>query len=211
MRITPPWLKDSWSDLASCSLLGPWVQQMDPPTLNEPEDLFEDLVSSIVYQQLSGKAAGAIWARFVALFPEGQPVPPSELRSKSVEELRAVGLSRQKASYVVDLAERVHNGVLPLDSLGSLSDEEVHLLLTQVKGIGPWTADMMLIFSLHRPDVFPSLDLGIKRGLQRALGVERDLKPQEMMEAADRWKPYRSAASMALWRVADTPSPTAAS
>jgi DNA-3-methyladenine glycosylase II len=169
-----------------------------------PVDLFDDLVASIIYQQLSGKAASRIHDRFLDLFDGAGRALPGPLSAMDVETLRSVGLSRQKAAYVTDLARRVHEGVLPIDHLHELSDEEVHSHLTQVKGIGPWTADMMLIFSLHRPNVFPTLDLGVKRGLQKVSGIEEDIKPDAMLALAERWQPHRSASSLALWKALET-------
>jgi DNA-3-methyladenine glycosylase II len=169
-----------------------------------PVDLFDDLVASIIYQQLSGKAASRIHDRFLDLFDGAGRALPGPLSAMDVETLRSVGLSRQKAAYVTDLARRVHEGVLPIDHLHELSDEEVHSHLTQVKGIGPWTADMMLIFSLHRPNVFPTLDLGVKRGLQKVSGIEEDIKPDAMLALAERWQPRRSASSLALWKALET-------
>lgn len=203
------WLPEAWARLGDCPLLGPYVKGSSPPELEPAQELFPDLVRSIIYQQLSGKAASAILAKFVALCGGEDRVIPQVLASLEVEPMRVAGLSRQKAAYVRDLAERVHDGRLPLDTLPSLSDDEARALLVQVKGIGIWTADMMLIFSLARPDVLPTLDLGIKKGFARVLGLEGHPTEAVMLQEAERWRPCRTAASLALWRVCDSPPPDA--
>ncbi len=163
---------------------------------------FAALVRSIVYQQLSGKAAGTIHQRFVAAVGRRPPNPRSILDTP-VEELRAAGLSRQKTSYVVDLADKVESGALSLRRLRFLDDEEVIGQLTQVKGVGRWTAQMFLMFHLGRLDVLPVGDLGIRSGFRDAYELE-DLPDVATMERlAEPWSPYRSVGSWYLWRSQD--------
>jgi 3-methyladenine DNA glycosylase/8-oxoguanine DNA glycosylase len=161
---------------------------------------FGALVRSIVYQQLSGKAAGTIHARLRALHGDRDPTP-AELIATPEAILRGVGLSRQKMSYLLDLASRVERGELPLDGVHELSDEELTEALVQVKGIGRWTAQMFLMFRLGRTDVLPDLDLGIQKGLQRAYGLRKMPKPKDVLRHGEKWAPYRTIASWYLWHV----------
>src|SRR5450759_5712614 len=129
---------------------------------------FDAVCRSIVFQQLSGKAAGTIHGRFQGLYGGRTPLP-AELVSTSDEQLRSIGLSRHKSAYLKDLGARVALGELSIETLHELSDEEIVSVLTQVKGIGRWTAQMFLMFRLSRPDVLPDLDLGVQKGIQRAV------------------------------------------
>ncbi|MFL5597029.1 MAG: DNA-3-methyladenine glycosylase family protein, partial [Gemmatimonadaceae bacterium] len=140
---------------------------------------FDAVARSIVFQQLSGKAAGTIHGRFQGLYGGRTPLP-SELASTSDEQLRAVGLSRQKSAYLKDLGARVAAGQLPIETLHELTDEEVITALTQVKGIGRWTAQMFLMFRLGRPDVLPDLDLGVQKGIQRAYRLRKLPTPERV-------------------------------
>ena len=163
---------------------------------------FAAMARAIIYQQLSGKAAGTIHRRFVAAVGRRPPNPRSILDTP-VEDLRAAGLSRQKASYVVDLAEKVDSGALSLRRLRFLDDEGVIEQLTQVKGVGRWTAHMFLMFHLGRLDVLPVGDLGIRSGFRDAYGLT-DLPDVATMERlAGPWTPYRSVGSWYLWRSQD--------
>lgn len=159
---------------------------------------FLALVRSIVYQQLSGKAAGTIHARFLALYPGGAPAP-ADVLATSDAKLRAAGLSRQKIGYLRDLAARVHSGDLPLDHVETLTDDDLIAHLVQVKGIGRWTAQMFLMFKLGRPDVLPDLDLGIQNAIKRAYR-KRKVKPKDVMRIGAKWSPYSSVACWYLWR-----------
>jgi DNA-3-methyladenine glycosylase II len=163
---------------------------------------FDALVRSIVYQQLSGKAASTIHGRVVALIGTGDAAP-SNIISKTHEELRAAGLSNQKASYVRNLAEHVLDGSLPVNSLHELSDDEIIAALTQVKGIGKWSAQVFLMFRLGRPDVLPDLDLGIQKGIQKAYRLRKLPTPKQVMSRGAKWAPFRTVASWYLWRILD--------
>ncbi|HET9003510.1 MAG TPA: hypothetical protein VFN39_05860 [Gemmatimonadaceae bacterium] len=166
---------------------------------------FGALVRSIVYQQLSGKAAGTIHSRLRALYDDRDPTP-AEILATPEAVLRGVGLSRQKLSYLLDLAARVERGDLPLENVHDLDDDALTTALVQVKGIGRWTAQMFLMFRLGRTDVLPDLDLGIQKGLQRAYGLRTMPKPKDVLRHGEKWAPYRTIASWYLWRLLDVPT-----
>ncbi len=165
-------------------------------------DPFSALVRAITGQQLSTKAAATIYGRLVALMPGGVPTPQA-LAALTDERLRAVGMSRQKGSYFRDLAEKVMSGALPLASLDAMSDEDVITALTQVKGIGRWSAEMFLMFRLHRPDVLPVGDLGIVNAIRSVYRLRKTPTPERILEIGEAWRPYRSVASWYLWRSLD--------
>lgn len=161
------------------------------------------LVRALVSQQLSVKAAETIFRRFLALFPgDGFPAP-SDILAVHPDRLREVGLSRPKGRYLRDLCERLEAGLLPLERLGSMPDEEVVRLLTAVKGIGQWTAEMILIFQLGRPDVLPLDDVGLLRAIQRAYRLRARPAPVKVEKIAEAWRPYRSVACWYLWASLD--------
>ena len=164
---------------------------------------FDALVRSIVYQQLSGKAAATIHGRVLDIFG-GRAPTPAELAVTPDETLRAAGLSRQKLSYLKDLASRIASGAVPLDHLDSLPDDEIIAALVQVKGIGRWTAQMFLMFRLGRPNVLPELDLGIQKGIQRAYRLRSLPKPERVRKIGAKWAPYSTVACWYLWRSLDT-------
>jgi DNA-3-methyladenine glycosylase II len=162
------------------------------------DDPFAALLKAIVSQQLSTKAARTIYARLMALF-DGVPTP-SGLARLDDDRLRAAGLSSQKLRYMRDLGTRVADGSLPLHTLDAMSDDDVIVALTQVKGIGRWTAEMFLMFRLHRPDVLPVGDLGIVKAVQKAYGLRKTPTPDRLHEIGEAWRPYRSVACWYLWR-----------
>jgi DNA-3-methyladenine glycosylase II len=165
-------------------------------------DHFSALVRAITGQQLSTKAAATIYSRVIALMPEGR-LTAAALAAVSDEQLRGVGMSRQKCSYFRDLCARVTSGELPLDSLDSMSDEDVITALTRVKGIGRWSAEMFLMFRLHRPDVLPVDDLGIVNAVKNVYRLRKRPTPERIRKIGEAWKPYRSVASWYLWRSLD--------
>ena len=165
-------------------------------------DHFAMLVRAIVFQQLSTKAATTIHTRLMQHMPGLQPTAPA-LAALSDEHLRAAGISRQKATYLRDLCEKVNSGALPLEHLDAMSDDQVIAALTQVKGIGRWTAEMFLIFRLQRPDVLPLGDLGILNAIQKAYGMRKKPTPERLRKLGEAWRPYRSVASWYLWRSLD--------
>jgi DNA-3-methyladenine glycosylase II len=161
------------------------------------EDAFTALTHAIISQQLSTKAAATIARRFDALFPG--PPTPAALAKIDDSQLRAVGFSSQKVRYIRDLSARVADGSLPLHAVNELADEDVIQSLTQVKGIGRWTAEMFLMFRLHRPDVLPVDDLGILKAVQRAYGLRKMPRPERLTKIGEPWRPYRSVACWYLW------------
>ena len=169
----------------ACMLRPPWTRS-----------LFDALLRSIVYQQLSGKAAETILSRVVALFAPAPAPEPAALLATDDLVLRAAGLSRNKAAAVKDLARHAVEGTIPTPAQArTLSDEELIERLTAVRGIGRWTVEMLLIFRLGRPDVLPVTDLGIRKGFQRAYGMRRLPAALTITRRAERWRPYRSVAS----------------
>ena len=160
---------------------------------------YDALVRSIVYQQLSGKAAGTIHRRFLELYPGRRARAPLVLETAD-ERLRGAGLSRQKIGYLRDLSARVADRSLPLAHLGRLPDDAIIDHLVQVKGIGRWTAQMFLMFRLGRPDVLPELDLGIQNAIRQAYGLAARPSPKDVLRIGAPWRPYASAASWYLWR-----------
>jgi DNA-3-methyladenine glycosylase II len=165
---------------------------------------FDAVARSIVFQQLSGKAAGTIHGRFQGLYG-GRTPHPEELATTSDEQLRSIGLSRQKSAYLKDLGARVASGQLSIETLHELTDEEIIIALTQVKGIGRWTAQMFLMFRLGRLDVLPDLDLGIQKGMQKAYRLRKLPTPERVKKIGAKWAPYRSIGSWYMWRLLDSP------
>jgi DNA-3-methyladenine glycosylase II len=165
-------------------------------------DPYEALARAIVGQQLSTKAARSIWERLVetlgGTFPQ-----PSAFLAADPEEVRRAGLSRSKVAFLTDLAERIDDGRLDVGALGELSDEDVSAALTEIKGVGPWTAEMFLIFHLGRPDVLSTGDLGIRRAAQIAYGLDELPGPHDLERIAEPWRPHRTLGCLYLWRSLD--------
>ena len=191
-----PWAKKSHAFLAKDALLGAVAIAHGPPTIEIPEGMFELLVRSIVGQQLTGKAAETIYSRFKKLVGT---VTPRRILKHDEPELRTVGLSGNKARTILGLARPALEG-LNLEKVDHLSDDEIKEALVKIKGIGPWTAEMFLIFGLGRPDVFSAGDLGLRKGLKIVYQLEELPEPKECPELFEPWRPYRSAASWYLWR-----------
>jgi DNA-3-methyladenine glycosylase II len=207
-------------------LLRSIIERVGPCRMEFGEPTFHSLAEAIVYQQLNGKAAVTIFKRFAAL--AGDPVTPEGILKLSAEQLRAVGLSKQKSSYLFDMAERAKRGDLDFSKLADMSDDEVIEHLTQVKGVGVWTAHMFLMFTLRRANVLPTGDFGIRMAIHKQY-LERAAKrkngtaqsknkkvgaklpkrkitlptPEQMEKVAKRWEPYRSIACWYLWRSLD--------
>jgi DNA-3-methyladenine glycosylase II len=160
---------------------------------------FQALVRSIVFQQLSGKAASTILGRLNALYPGNAPTPDAVLATDD-DTLRSVGLSRQKIGYLRDLSSKVVTGELPLDAVEQMSDDDLIAHLVQVKGIGRWTAQMFLMFRLGRPDVLPELDLGIQNAIRKAYRKRKRPTPKDVRKIGAKWSPHSSVASWYLWR-----------
>src|SRR4051812_48652900 len=164
------------------------------------KDHLSALVSAIVSQQLSTKAAATIFGRFVALFPDHHIPDAAAIAAHSDAVLRSVGLSGQKVSYLRDLSARIADGRLQLDELELLPDEDVIERLVAVKGFGRWTAEMFLMFRLHRPDVLPAGDLGIVVAIQRLYRLRKRPDAKRVLKIGEAWRPYRSVASWYLWQ-----------
>jgi DNA-3-methyladenine glycosylase II len=162
-------------------------------------EIFCGLVQAIVSQQLSTRAAATIYGRLQALMPDAASPTPEALLPLSDDALRGVGLSRQKTSYMRDLARKVLEGSVKTERLSEMSDEEIVAELTKIKGIGRWTVEMILIFRLARPDILPVGDLGIVKAIQKAYGLRKPPDAARMQKIAERWRPYRSVASWYLW------------
>ena len=163
---------------------------------------FEALVVSIIFQQLAGSAAEAILGRFKAVYGSRFP-GPDDVLATSDAELRATGLSRKKIEYMKDLSRRVADGSLDLSELPPMSDESIIARLDEVKGIGRWTAQMFLIFTLRRPDVLPSGDLGIRAAVKKLYGLQELPTEKELESIGSRWHPYCSIAALYLWRLSE--------
>ena len=178
------------------------IKRIGPCLMAERQrkDHLSALVGAIVSQQLSTKAAATIFGRFVALFPEGQSLDAAAIARQSDAALRGVGLSGQKVGYLRDLSARIVDGRLELDALEALPDEEVIERLTAVKGFGRWTAEMFLMFRLHRPDVLPVGDLGIVNAIQRLYRLRKRPDAKRITKLGEAWKPYRSVACWYLWQ-----------
>src|SRR5450631_2433846 len=177
------------------------IERIGPCKMQFGEPKFHSLAEAIVYQQLNGKAALSIFKRFAVL--AGEPLTPEGIMRGTDQQMRLAGLSKQKSSYLRDLAERTHRGDLNFAGLGDLPDEEVIEHLTQVKGIGVWTAHMFLMFSLRRPNILPTGDFGIKMAIKKHYKKRKPPNPKQMEKIAECWEPYRSVACWYLWRSLD--------
>ena len=166
---------------------------------------FQSLTHAIIHQQLNSNAAGTILERFKRLFQDDEFPTPGQVAKTSVERLRTAGLSRPKAAYIIDLANRCNSGLIPsVSECDSLNDEEIIARLTETKGIGRWTVEMFLIFNLGRPDVLPVHDLGVRRGFQIAHKKRNLPTPEQLAKHGVRWAPHRTHAARYLWRAADS-------
>jgi 3-methyladenine DNA glycosylase/8-oxoguanine DNA glycosylase len=177
------------------------IERVGPFRMEYGLPQFSSLAEAIVYQQLNGRAAETIFKRFASL--AGDPLTPEGILKLSDEQLRGVGLSKQKSAYLKDLAQKTAAGVLDFSKLPELPDEEVIEHLTQVKGIGVWTAHMFLIFSLRRLNVLPTGDYGVQMALKRHYRKRKLPKPKDMEKIARAWEPYRSVACWYMWRSLD--------
>jgi DNA-3-methyladenine glycosylase II len=178
------------------------VKRVGPLAIETRGEPYEALLRSVLYQQLAGAAAAAIERRFLALFDDQIPSPP-QLAVVSDEALRAAGLSRQKASYLRSIGEHFASGELDNRALRRAPDDQVIEDVTRIKGVGRWTADMLLIFCLGRPDVLPVGDLGVRNSMQKAYRLEDPPDAETMERIAECWRPYRSAGTWYLWRRGD--------
>ena len=181
------------------------IDSYGPVTITPHKNYYQELVESIISQQLSVKAAATILKRFLELFPGDEFPDPAAILSRDIETFRAVGLSRQKATYIQDLAVKVIEGTVRFNHLDALSNEEVVAELTQIKGVGVWTVHMFLMFCMGRLDVLPTGDLGIKNGIHRLYDFKEKPTPEEMEMIAkeNNWHPYETVASLYVWKSLD--------
>lgn len=177
------------------------IERVGPCRMEFGEPTFHSLAEAIIYQQLNGKAAVTIFKRFTDV--AGTPVTPEGIIKLSEQQLRAVGLSKQKSSYLRDLAEKTKSGLLNFEKLARMPEAEVIEHLTQVKGVGVWTAHMFLMFTLRRPDVLPTGDYGVQVAIKKYYRKRKLPKPKDMEKIAKAWSPYRSIACWYLWRSLD--------
>lgn len=181
------------------------IKQVGPIKL-EPRRLppFQSIIHAIIHQQLSGKVARVIFDRFISLFGNGDFPTPEEVINIDFECMRGVGLSRSKATYIKGLAEMARAGGVPsLEECDQLSNEEIKERLTSIKGIGPWTVEMLLIFNFGRSDILPIHDLGVRKGFQIAYRKSELPTPEKLERFGRKWKPYRTMATLYLWRAVD--------
>ena len=163
---------------------------------------FQALTRAIIFQQLSGKAARTILKRFILIYQNKFPTP-KQILDTSISKIRSAGISNQKAGYIQDLATKFSDGTINPRKFRSMTDEQVFDHVVSVKGIGPWTTDMFLMFTLGRPDVLPTGDLGIQKGFQRVFGLKELPSPEKMQKLAKPWKPYRTVACWSMRSIAD--------
>src|SRR5881398_3793014 len=167
---------------------------------------FDALAESIAYQQLSGKAAATIWKRVRAIFPKRKFLAPKLVLETPDEKLRAAGLSRSKVAALKDLAAKTIEGTVPTGrALAKMTDDEIVERLIQVRGIGRWTAEMLLLFDLGRPNIWPVHDYGVRKGFAKTFGRRKLPTPKQLMKLGEKWRPYRSVAAWYFWRALDKP------
>jgi DNA-3-methyladenine glycosylase II len=188
--------------LTKCDpVLAEIIERIGPCKMEFGEPTFQALAESILYQQLNGKAAATIFNRFTER--AGDPLTPDGILKLTDAEMREVGLSRQKTSYLRDLSEKTKAGLLEFERMPEMTEEEVIAHLTQVKGVGVWTAHMFLMFTLRRPDILPTGDYGVQAAMKKHYKKRKWPKPDVMQKIAKPWAPYRSIACWYLWRSLD--------
>ena len=179
------------------------IKKFGRPDFNQGEDYFQSLLRSIVFQQLSGKAAQTIFERLVNLIPETSNLCSHEVLKLDKDEMRKAGLSFQKINYVRNLADYFENNSFHKKDVEKMSDQEISKELIQIKGIGQWTVDMFLIFTLNRADILPCTDLGIQKGIMKILNLKKLPSKKEMENCSRKWRPHRTIACWYLWRMVD--------
>lgn len=181
-------------------LLVPLIDIHHPPTFDNFHTPFLALTRSILYQQLAYKAGTSIYTRFIALCGGESGVVPETVLALTPQQLRQIGVSGRKASYLHDLARKYQNGILSDSAIVNMDDKSLFTMLTMVNGIGSWSVHMFMIFSLHRPDVLPVNDLGVRKGVQLLYNLEELPRPSQMDQLCEKWRPYRSVAAWYMWR-----------
>jgi len=186
--------------------LGEWIDRLGvlefpTPPVREP---YVALLETIAHQQLAGAAARAIWTRVMALFENGV-LSPKQLVAMTDEHLRTAGLSRSKALAMRDICTRFNAGTIPSAAMiTQLSDAEIYAQLLEVRGVGAWTVDMLMMFTLRRPDIMPVTDYGVRKGFQVLYRKRALPSPKQLLKFSEKWRPHRSIAALYLWRIADT-------
>jgi DNA-3-methyladenine glycosylase II len=216
MWFEPPPADPDWKRAArhlsrADPVLAKVIRRVGPCTLHPRRDYFVVLCKAIFTQQISTAVAAILFARFRRLFPRQRPTPPlvlDAIRNGDGEVLKRCGLSRQKAAYIQDLAQHFVDGRIPTKRLCRMPDEDVIQALVAVKGIGRWTAEMFLIFTLNRADVLPVDDLGLREGVREVYGLPERPGAKALTELGERWRPYRSLATWYIWRRGSTAPPT---
>jgi len=186
--------------------LGDWIDRIGMLQLPSPEarEPYVALLETIAHQQLAGAAARAIWARVIALF-ENSILCPRRLADMTEEHLRSAGLSRSKAVAMRDICARVNAGKIPSAvQIKQMSDAEIYAQLMEIRGVGPWTVDMLMLFTLCRPDVMPATDYGVRKGFQVLYRKRKLPTPKQLVKFSEKWRPHRSVAALYLWRIADS-------
>ncbi len=195
--------EESLSHLRNTKLLKNIELRDRKPPFKRSGDPFESLIRSIIYQQLSGKAAGTILARFIALFPDSRYPTPAEVLKLKDAQFKKVGISSQKMGYLRDLAKRFTDGTIDPTKFKKMTDEEIREHLLVVKGVGRWTADMFLMFTLYRQDILPTGDLGIQKGFQKLFKLKGLPDAKTMEKLSKDWAPHRTVACWYLWELVD--------
>uniref|UniRef100_A0A2N9GMP8 HhH-GPD domain-containing protein n=1 Tax=Fagus sylvatica TaxID=28930 RepID=A0A2N9GMP8_FAGSY len=183
--------------------LSPLIDLHPPPVFDTFQTPFLALTRSILYQQLAYKAGTSIYTRFISLCGGEAGVLPETVLALTPQQLRQIGVSGRKASYLHDLARKYQNGILSDSAIVNMDDKSLFTMLTMVNGIGSWSVHMFMIFSLHRPDVLPINDLNVRKGVQLLCNLEELPRPSQMDQLCDKWRPYRSVASWYMWRLAE--------
>jgi 3-methyladenine DNA glycosylase/8-oxoguanine DNA glycosylase len=187
--------------------LAEWIDRIGPIKLPKraPCEPYLALLESIAYQQLAGAAARAIWGRVLKLFEEGLP-NAAALVALTDDHLRGAGLSRSKILAMRDIATKALAGDVPgAEEILKMAEADIYERLTKIRGVGPWTVDMLLIFTLRRPDIMPATDFGVRKGYQVLYRKRKMPTPKELLKAAEPWRPYRTTAALYLWRIAESP------
>ena len=197
-------------DIAACidllkrdKIMQVLINKYGRPDFNPGQDYFQSLFRSIVFQQLSGEAAQTIYKRLVNLIAETSNLCPNEVLKLDKDDMRKAGLSFQKINYVRNLADYFENNSFKKKDVERMTDEEISKELTQIKGIGQWTVDMFLMFTLNRPDILPYKDLGIQKGIMKILNKKILPSKKEMENCSKKWRPFRTIACWYLWRMTD--------
>ena len=183
-----------------------WIDRIGVLRLPRPEvrEPYVALLETIAHQQLAGAAARTIWSRVIGLFEGGVPCP-NRLAEMPEEHLRSAGLSRNKALAMRDICNRVSAGKIPdAVQIKEMSDADIYAQLIEIRGVGSWTVDMLMMFTLCRPDVMPATDYGVRKGFQILYRKRKLPSPKQLAKCSEKWRPYRSTAALYLWRIADT-------